>query len=170
MIFKPRKGLGFSPDQLRALYQQQKSSLNARPKSANVATSAASSSSQPEVSGTSSASTPSAYAGPHSSADTVRSPKASAKPKVTPKAPPPPGHDPTTFAQTDVFDMNFVAEAQLKSISGVGDLLAKNYLAARKELADQGRAFVSVNQLKLVRGIGTKTLDAIKHRFKAGSS
>ena len=164
------KGMGYSSDQLRALYNQQKDSVNVRPKSANVASSAAPSSSAPEASGTSSTATSSAYSGPHSSADTVRTPKASAKPQNVPKAPPPPGHNPTAFAQSEVFDMNLVTEEQLKSISGMGTLLAKNYIATRKKLNDEeGRAFVSVKQLTLVKGIGKKTFEAIQHRFRVGN-
>ena len=161
---------GYSPDQLRAMYHQQKAALNVRPKATSAASSSSQGSQPTEASSVPSAPPPRVYAGPDSSPDALRSKNVpAAKAKAMAKAPQPPGHDPTTFAQTDVFDVNQVTELQLKSISGIGDLLAKNFLAKRKELKDKGFAFVSVKQLKLVKGIGDETFEATQHRFTVGS-
>jgi competence protein ComEA len=78
-------------------------------------------------------------------------PKAGRAPQATGKKTPP----------TDGIDVNAAGVAELQRLPGVGPALAQRIVEARTE-----KPFRSVNDLRRVRGIGSKTLDRLRPHIR----
>ena len=70
-----------------------------------------------------------------------------------------------TFRETPPIDVNTASAAELDALPGIGPALAARILAYREEHGP----FASLDDLALVNGIGTQTVEGLRDRATAGT-
>ena len=70
-----------------------------------------------------------------------------------------------TFRETPPIDVNVASAEELDALPGIGPALAARILAYRKEHG----SFASLDDLALVDGIGTRTVEGLRDRATAGA-
>ena len=77
----------------------------------------------------------------------------------------PPAQDPQVSAQADQIDLNTADANTLRSLKGIGVKLAQRIIENRKA----NGPFTSVDDLKRVKGIGSKTVEKNRDRMRVSS-